>query len=99
MTKKSHKLYVHDEDMRKLAKAFFDNLVREERCEFGGIGLDDKRPFGNSSVEEDILEIIGVEMEGDDGEDKCWSSDQREYALNLYANLIPWLKKNCGDKL
>ena len=89
-----------ENDMRALAKAFFDNLVREDACEFGGIGLDDKRPFGNSDVEPDILTIIGAEMEGDDGDGFAdWSSKQKEYALQLYDELIPWLKKNFGDKL
>lgn len=84
------------EHFDKLSRAFFKNLEREGYCEYGGIGLDDKRPFGNSDVEGDILEIIGVEMTGDDGDGPCWSSSQREYAAGLYDALIPWLQDKYG---
>ena len=44
-----------DKDLRKLAKAFFDNLEGwNESYDFVGIGLNDKRPFGNTAVEYDI---------------------------------------------
>lgn len=80
------------QDLEKLAEAFFKNLLIDN-CEYGGIGLDCKRPFGNSDADCDILEIIGWEMEGDDGYDKCYSSTQREYAYDLYHNkLIPYLQ-------
>lgn len=83
------------EDMIKLEKAFFQNLYRDE-CEYGAIGVDCKRPFGNSDVEGDILEIIGAVPEGDDGESECWSSTQRKYAAAMYSGLIDWLKKKYG---
>jgi hypothetical protein len=79
-------------DLKKLAIAFFENLEIDE-CEFGGIGVNCKRPFGNSYVEGDILEIIGWEPEGDDGEDSCFSSEQKRYARDLYlSELIPYLQ-------
>lgn len=84
-------------DMEKLATAFFDNLQRDD-CEYGAIGVDCKRPFGNSDVEGDILEILGVKPGGDDGDSKCWSSDQREYAASLYGNLIRYLRGKYGSK-
>lgn len=79
-------------DMPKLAQAFFANLVRGP-WEYGSIGLDVKRPFGNQDVEADILKTIGAEMEGDDGDEACWSSAQRKYAASLYEGLIPYLQK------
>jgi len=80
-------------DLSKLAKAFFDNL-EIDNCEFGGIGLDSKRPFGSSDVESDMLEIIGWQMEGNDGYDDCYSSEQRQYVHELYhQKLIPFLQK------
>ena len=80
-------------ELRVLASAFFENLIMIE-CEYGGIGLDPKRPFGNSDVERDILELLGKEMEGDDGDGPCYSSKQREYARILYQQkLIPFLQK------
>lgn len=84
----------HDkqEDLAKLAQAFFDNLQLDD-CEYGAIGVDCKRPFGNSDVESDILELLGYEPDGDDGESACWSSKQREYAETLYrGELIPYLR-------
>ena len=80
-------------DLAFLANAFFQNLEYDPHWEYGAIGVDCKRPFGNSDVEGDVLNIIGAEMEGDDGEDKCWSSGQREYAADLYQRrLVPYLK-------
>jgi hypothetical protein len=80
-------------DTKILAEAFF-NALQIDDCEYGGIGLDSKRPFGNSDVDADILEMIGAEPEGDDGESECWSSHQRDYARSLYhEELIPFLKE------
>lgn len=79
-------------DLRKLAQAFIDNLQIDD-CEYGGIGLDSKRPFGNSDVEGDILHIIGAELEEDDDGDPAWSDDQRDYARSLYhEKLIDYLR-------
>ena len=78
--------------MLKLKRAFFENLQRDD-CEYGAIGVDCKRPFGNSDVEGDILELVGEEPEGDDGEFECWSSKQREYAARMYDGLIGWLQE------
>jgi hypothetical protein len=83
-----------EKDLAKLADAFFDNIAYDPACEYGSIGLDCKRPFGNSSVEGDILEIIGAEMQGDDGDGPCWASHQREYAASLYQEkLVPYLRE------
>ncbi len=79
------------EDMEKLEKAFFNNL-RKDNCEYGGIGIDCKRPFGNSDVEGDILELIDATPEGDDGDAECYSSNQRKYAAAMYEGLIGWLQ-------
>ena len=73
-------------DLWILADAFFDSLQRDN-VEYGGWGLDSKRPLGNRDVEGDILEMIGWEPEGDDGEDKCFASFQRQYAAKFYDDL------------
>jgi len=81
-------------DCRKLASAFFENLQFDDRCEYGSLGTDCKRPFGNSSVEADILKIIGWKPEGDDGDGACFASWQKEYANDLFqVKLIPFLQK------
>ena len=74
-------------DLSKLANAFFQNLERDN-CEYGGWGLDDKRPFGNSDVATDILEIIGWDPVADD----YYSETQQEYAHSLYDKLADYLK-------
>lgn len=84
-------------DMAKLATAFFDNLQRDD-CEYGAIGVDCKRPFGNSDVEGDILELLDAKPEGEEDGGKAWSQEQREYAAELYGNLIPYLQKKHGSK-
>ena len=77
----------------KLADAFFDNL-EIDNCEYGGIGLNSKRPFGNSYVEGDILEIIGLEPDAfDDDRYPIASKQQEEYANELYGELIPFLRE------
>jgi hypothetical protein len=81
------------EDLEKLRTAFYENLTIVN-IEYGGIGLNPKRPFGNSDVEADILEIIGWEEMGDDGYETCYSREQREYASFLYKErLIDYLIK------
>lgn len=83
-----------ENDLKKLAKEFFKNLVFDDSCEFGSVGLDCKRPFGNSSVEADILGIIGDKPQG---EDEDWTSEQYDYARTLYGEkLIPYLRKTCA---
>jgi len=81
------------EDMEKLEKEFFKCLQRDN-IEYGGIGLDSKRPFGNSSVEYDILEIIG---QGKNNQNKH-TDKQLAYANSLYDNLIPWLQNKYMEK-
>ena len=46
-------------------------------CEYGAPAIDCKRPYGNSSVEQDIAEIIGVKYNDED-------DDQREELRNLH---------------
>ena len=83
-----------ERDMLKLEKAFFQNLGWDENQPYyKTVGLDSKRPFGNQDMEDDILRIIGADMEGDDGEEACYSSAQRSYAEALYGNLLEWLRK------
>ena len=88
-----------DSDVRKLARAFFDAL-RIDDVEFGGIGLDPKRPFGNSYAEGDILEIIGWEPEEPEDDYMVYSERQEDYAYELYhEHLIPFLKGLAKDSI
>lgn len=87
-----HDTQVH---LDALCTAFFENIEFDGSCEFGSIGLDCKRPFGNSCVEIDIMHIIGLH---DSYSEIYDDDDQREeydrYARELYCEkLLPYLKK------
>ena len=82
-----------EKDILILADVFYRELFFNDHCEYGSPTLDCKRPFGNSDVEADILEMLEWEPEGDDGYGPCYSSKQREYAKTLYTEeLVPFLK-------
>lgn len=82
-------------DLLKLADAFFKNLEYDNSCDYGSVGVDCKRPFGNSDVEGDILEIIDWKPEGNDGNGTCYASWQYEYARELYCSeLVPFLQEH-----
>lgn len=52
--------------------------VSWESCEFGAPSINCKRPYGNSSVYQDIAEILGIEPElTDDWDDPAFSDRQR----------------------
>lgn len=78
--------------MDKLVEAFFENLERNEDTEFGGWGLDDKRPFGNSYVEGDIARIIGIEIDHDDRD-----HENLRYVRDLYEDLGSYLKEKWAE--
>jgi DNA-directed RNA polymerase subunit RPC12/RpoP len=89
------------QDLKKLAKAFFDNIKYCGSCEYGCLGLDCKRPFGNSGVQQDMFEIIGIEADvkcpncGDE-----YTQEQYEYVDDLYQNkLVPYLKELANKTL
>jgi hypothetical protein len=87
-----------DDHLAKLEVEFFNNVELHEGCYHGYIGTDAKRPFGNQDVEDDILEIIGATMEGDDGDGPCWSSKQRKYAMELFTALPDHLRNKYGSR-
>lgn len=77
-------------DLEKLANATIENLEFRNDFEYGAPGLDQRRPFGNSGVEEDIMEIIGMKPVADD----YFSEEQKEYARSLFCNeLVPYMQK------
>lgn len=74
--------------LKHLANAFVDELIIDgENC----IGLDSKRPFGNSNIALDVCEIIGLSCS------KCHGSpcdDCRDYAMSLLlVDLKPYLRE------
>lgn len=55
--------------------------VRWEDCESGAPAIDCKRPYGNSSVASDVAEILGWDVDRDDG----LTDDQRSRADAIHA--------------
>lgn len=97
MKKVTVKLTPKDKHLALLAQAYFENLTYQEngyggQTVIGHVGVDFKRPFGNKDVTGDILEIIGTEMEGDNGDEPCWSSKQNAYAVELLKALPEFLQ-------
>lgn len=58
--------------------------VRWEDCEFGAPAIDCKRPYGNSSAEYDICEILGIE-EDKSNEDSPYSQEDLDYANKMHV--------------
>lgn len=53
------RITITEDHLALLRRAWFD---WEDDYEWGGVGQDQKRPFGNSDVQDDISEIIGREV-------------------------------------
>lgn len=76
-----------------LAAAFWNNLKFNSATYYGFVGLEDKRPFGNCNIEDDICDIIGLVPIADEFGLVDYTSDQLKYAGKLYREeLIPFLK-------
>lgn len=92
----------HDDKQRHLellAAAFWNNLKFNSASYYGFVGLEDKRPFGNCNVEDDICDIIGLVPTTDEFGLYDYTSEQLKYAGKLYReDLIPFLKSKYADK-
>lgn len=73
---------VTDEHLKLLRRAY----VGWDGCEYGAPAIDCKRPYGNSSVEEDMAEILGVEMV--DGEYLRNADRERLRALHIETQTV-----------
>ena len=56
-------------------------------CEFGAPGIDCKRPYGNSSIYEDMADILGIELFEDQYGEKHLSEEQADYLYDLHKDL------------
>lgn len=83
------------QDLKVLANAFYRELSFIDGIEYVWVGLDCKRPFGNSQVEDDILNILEIGPEEFEDGEPAYSSAQREYARILYTEkLVPFLRED-----
>ena len=70
---------------REHLKLLQNMWVRWDDCEYGAPAIDSKRPYGNSDVETDIVEILGWEYEEDE-----WDgvpSDIRGAASDIHSEM------------
>jgi len=75
---------IEQEHMDKIIRLVAENLIDKPY-----IGLCQRRPFANSYHYGDILEECGFSEEGDD----WWSDEQLKYAVDLWNNIVPEMKK------
>jgi hypothetical protein len=79
---------VTEEHIKLLRAAYVD--WRE--CEFGAPAIDCKRPYGNSSVELDIADILGYEYDYEDEDIEELNSYLREVHYGTHQALQIFLK-------
>jgi hypothetical protein len=85
--------------LKLLADAFYEKLEREKYCEYGGWGLDDKRPFGSSNVHSDLAKIMEITLP-DYETQKAAYNERCRYLDDVYNDLGLYLKyrwKVCKD--
>lgn len=69
-----------EEHLTLLSAGFFEF---DGSCEFGSVGLDCKRPFGNSDVIGDMAKILGYKQ----NEDGKVPEKQEDEMIRLYQEL------------
>jgi len=73
------------EDHIKLARRMY---VGWQDCETGAPEIDPKRPYGNSSVEMDVAEILGRELSVDGEEGELFLTDTvREECAEIHRSM------------
>jgi len=70
-------IHINSEHLKLLGRM----VVCWEDCEYEAPTIDCKRPYGNSDVESDILEIIGAKFLEE------WTEQQREHARKLHKEM------------
>ena len=77
------------EEHLKLLKEMY---VSWNDCEFGAPEINSKRPYGNSNVEYDIAEILGLQLFEDANEEKHISKEQNVYINKIHKEMETVLK-------
>jgi len=65
------------------------NVKYSGHCEWGYVGLDCKRPFGNGDLVGDMAKILGIEpVPTDDGEEH-WPPGTHDRMVKLFEEELP----------
>ena len=85
-------------DLHVIATAILDGLYIDD-CEYGGWCIDSKRPFGNSDVNSDMIDMLGIDVQkcphcnefidGDDGTRESMSPNFTGMLATTYPNAGP----------
>lgn len=81
METKVERFTMTDEHVRLLRHAY----VRWEDCETGAPAIDCKRPYGNSSVWQDVAEILGIKPAQSDDDEEFYPKGTRDRCMKLHA--------------
>lgn len=63
------------------------NIYWEDEAYHGAPAVDIKRPYGNSSIWEDVAEIIGLEQHESDNGERYWPKSTKENCLALHRDI------------
>lgn len=74
-----HYFTVTEEHIKLLRNAY----VGWDDCEYGAPQINPKRPYGNSDVEEDVAELLGIKAEGHEWGEKL-STKQSRYCRAIH---------------
>ena len=77
--------FILTEDHIKLARRMC--VFWRDNAYLGAPAIDEKRPYGNSSITTDIAEIIGIEFSVDGDGKKYLSEPQKACCLNLHREM------------
>lgn len=83
MTINTKKLFILKEDHLKLLRKM---IVGWDNCEFGAPTIDCKKPYGNSSVYEDMAKILDIKGFVDADEEISFSKEQIKYMSDLHKD-------------
>ena len=73
---------VKENHLKLLRRAY----VSWDDCEYGAPAIDCKRPYGNSDVVNDMMEILGIDNKKRFPDDEPFYTDEEiEYVENLHA--------------
>lgn len=83
-----------EQDMFDLADSVLEEMGYDENSNWG-LGVDGKRPFGNSiGVERDILDCIGIDLLvfPEESETEIDQDDVEFYARELYFSMVGFIR-------
>lgn len=79
-----------DEDLRIIATALLESASHSDMSNYF---IDLKRPLGNSQIDIDVLELLGIEPSMQTREGAFYTPTEKEYAWSLFKDIPKWIYK------